>query len=129
MTSGMPAFAPIALFLLLATFMVSWDGLVRRHVRFTFRALSTDFHLCGVPAASIGLASLLVFVLSCGMTAQQLGIVSQHCGGDWGCVATTTLHSLTDDVVTILLVLGLLVYFGLWAWGIREMEGPTSSCR
>jgi hypothetical protein len=63
-------------------------------------------------------------VLSCAITAQQLGIVWQLCDGDWGCVATSTLRSLTEDVVTILLVLGLLIYFGLWAWGVRDMQGP-----
>jgi hypothetical protein len=120
----MPAFAPIALFLLLATCMVSWDGLVRRHARFAFRALSTDVHLRGIPAVSVGLVSLLLLVLSCAMTAQQLSMVSQLCDGGWGCVAASTLRSLTEDVVTILLVLGLLVYFGLWALGMREMQGP-----
>jgi hypothetical protein len=69
-TNVMPAFAPVALFLLLATFMVSWDGLVRRHVRFT--ALSTDLHLRDIPAVSVGLVSLLLLVLSCATTAQRL---------------------------------------------------------
>jgi len=124
MNPFLPAFAPIVLVCVLATFMVSWDGFVRRHVRFTFRALATDFHLRGMPAVGVGLVSLLLLVLSCRMAIEQLAMVSQVCHGDVGCVATTTLRSLTEDVLTILLVLGLLVYFGLWVGGMREMQGP-----
>jgi hypothetical protein len=104
--------------------MGSWDGLVRRHVRFTFRVLSIDIHLRGIPAVCVGLVSLGLLILTCQVAAQQLGFVSQTCDGDWGCIATTTLHSFTEDIWTTLIVLGAVVYFALWVAGIGEMQGP-----
>jgi hypothetical protein len=109
-----PSFAPDLLIFVLITFMGAWDGLVRRHVRFTLQVRSTDLHLRGLPAIAIGLLSAGAFYVIIGVGSNQLRLVSQECAGDWGCVAHVTLDSLFFSGGGSLLALLVLVVFILW---------------
>jgi hypothetical protein len=124
MTEVIPLFGPVVIFLFLTSFMVTWDGLVRRHVRFTFRILSTDFHLRGIPAVAVGLVGLAVLLLTCRFAVQQLSVLSQTCGSDVGCVADLTLLTFNADWWMLIFILGVLAYFSLWMLSIRDAQGP-----
>jgi hypothetical protein len=119
-----PLLVQFSLFAVLLTFMGAWDGLVRRHVRFTSQFRNIDLHIMGVPGIAIGLlsAGALYVVLKLGIT--EFGLVSQKCDGDLGCVAQTILVSLFFDGWGSVIVVIALLYFILWALSIREMQGP-----
>jgi hypothetical protein len=119
-----PAFVPFFLIFCLLTFMGVWDGLIRRHVRFTYRLLSTDLHLRGVPAIIVGLISLVVLLFLIRLASQQFRLAAQACGGDWNCLAWTLLTPLISNWVTVFVVLLFLIGFIGWALSIRDMQGP-----
>jgi hypothetical protein len=119
-----PLLVQFSLFFGLLTFMGAWDGLVRRHVRFTSQVRSIDLHIRGLPAIVIGLVCAGALYLVLGFGLDQFGLVSQACASDVGCVAQTFLVSLFFTGWGSVIAVTTLLYFIFWALSIREMQGP-----
>jgi hypothetical protein len=120
----LPDFAPFLLFFLLITFMGAWDGLARRHVRFTLQLQGIDLHIRGLPAIVIGLLCAGALFVVLGFGSNQIRLVSQACDSDWGCIAQTILVPLFFDGWGSVTVVITLLCLNLWTLSIREMQGP-----
>jgi hypothetical protein len=112
----------IAFFLISVTF--AWDGLVRRHIRFTYLALRSDWHLRGWMAIAFGVISAGVAVLCAWGAGDVLGELFVPCRGSGACMAQTVITlPVSSWAGAIAFALGLY-HFLSWSVGAFEMDGP-----
>jgi hypothetical protein len=112
----------IAFFLIGVTF--AWDGLVRRHIRFTYLALRSDWHVRGWQAICLGALSAGAAVLCAWGLQDVLSELFVPCQGSGVCMARTVLTLPVSSWAGAVVFVAGLYQILTWSVGAFEMDGP-----
>lgn len=116
--------ACVLFILFLLSVVLIWDGLVRRHLRFTFFATRTDAHIRGWRAVVIGVLGSCLAIGAIIGGVRLIDQINANCQQASACVATTLLLAPLASIPIAFLVIGSLILFLGWIWGALDMDGP-----
>ena len=118
------AMATLILMMLTLGIMGAWDGIVRRHIRFSLDVYEINVIFGGVRAVLVGMVCALIAALALKLGVQGIEHISIACHNEPTCILQHTVLPLLLDWRSALVVLTVCVLFFPWLSGALNMQGP-----